>query len=186
MKRAFISAAALCVLALGMASTASARSTYTTTCPAYSPLVAYVVIPVTGDPVTDANGNVWATATYTRTLMVFRVTKTTYCATWRDSGTFVTTGSTSPGGTGELAAGVVGKLTRSATTNTFTATWQPSAPTSGTVPPQSGPFDWTSLYFSNVQGLSLNWYSNLYTTAANGSWGSRSGYPSYCDIVGGF
>ena len=184
MKRALISAAALCVLALGMVSTASGRATLTTTCPAYSQLVANVTIPVTGDPVTDANGNVWAIANYTRTLMVYRVTATTYCATWRDTGTFTTIGSQSPGGTGYVGPGIVGKLTRTGTTNTFTGTWQPTVATSGLLPPQAGPFDWTSLYFTDVQGLAMNWYTSLYTTPLNGSWGSRTGYPSYCDIVG--
>ena len=186
MKRALTLAAALCVLALGAVSTASAVTTYTTSCPAYSQLVVSVSYLVTGDPVTDADGNVWATADYTRTLQVFRVpwAKNTYCATWRDSGTFVTVDAQSPGGTGTVAAGIVGRLTRTAVTTNFTASFQPHAATSGAVGPFAAPFDWTSLYFSNVQGLGLVWYSNLYTTALNGSWGSRTGFPSYCDITG--
>lgn len=185
MKRALTLAAALCVLALGAVSTASAVTTYTTSCPAYSPLVASVSYVVTGDPVTGIDGNIWATADYTRTLQVYRVlgAKNTFCATWRDSGTFVTVAGESPGGTGTVAAGITGTLTRTAVTTNFTATWQPHAPTSGALGVFSGPFDWTSLYFSNVQGLSLVWYSNLYLTPANGAWGSRTGYPSYCDIT---
>jgi hypothetical protein len=182
MKRAFTLAAALCVLALGAVSSASALGTYTTSCPAYSQLVGSGSYVVTGDPVTDANGNVWATANYTRTLQVYRVpgTRNTYCATWRDSGTFVTVEGQSPGGTGTVAAGIAGRLTRTAVTTNFTATFVPGAPTSGVF---AGPFDWTSLFFSNVQGFGLVWYSNLYTTLTNGSWGSRTGFPSYCDIV---
>jgi hypothetical protein len=185
MKRAFTLAAALCVLALGAVSTASARGTYTTSCPAYSQLVVNVTYLVTGDPVTDANGNVWATANYTRTLQVYRVpsAKNTYCATWRDSGTFVTVAGQSPGGTGTVNDEIVGTLTRTAVTTNFTATFQPHAATSGPVGPFAAPFDWTSLYFSNVQGFGLVWYSNLYMTPLNGAWGSRTGYPSYCDIV---
>jgi hypothetical protein len=182
MKRAFTLAAALCVLALGAVSSASARGTYTTSCPAYSQLVVNVTYVVTGDPVTGVDpNNVWATADYTRTLQVYRVAKNTYCATWRDSGTFVTVAGQSPGGTGTVDDWIVGKLTRTAVTTNFTATWQPGAATSG--PLGAGPSDWTSLYFGNVQGLGLVWYSNLYTTLANGAWGSRTGYPSYCDIV---
>jgi hypothetical protein len=155
--------------------------TYTTSCPAGSQLVASATFVVTGDPVTGANGNVWAIATYTRTMQVFfKATTNTYCASWRDSGTFVTVAGKSPSGRGTLAAGITGRLTRTAVTTNFTATWQPGAPASGTF---AGPFDWTSLYFSNVQGLDLVWYSNLHTTPANGSWGSRTGFPSYCDIV---
>ena len=56
------------------------------------------------DPVTGVDpANVWATADYTRTLQVYRVAKNTYCATWRDSGTFVTVAGQSPGGTGTVA-----------------------------------------------------------------------------------
>jgi hypothetical protein len=183
MKRAFILAATLCVLALGAVSTASARGMYTTTCPAYSQLVASVTYLVTGDPVTGADGNVWATADYTRMLQVYRVSKNTYCATWRDSGTFVTVAGPSPAGTGTVDAGIIGKLTRTAVTTNFNATWQPKASTSGTLGTLAAPADATSLYFSNVQGLDLVWYSNLYLTPANGAWGSRTGFPSYCDIV---
>ena len=180
MKRVLTLAAALCVLAFGAAFPGTAQA-ITTTCPAYSQVVANVTYSVAGDPVTDAAGNVWATANYTRTLMVVRVTRTTYCATWRDTGTFTTVDAASPGGSGHVAAGITGRLTRSATTNTFTATWQPNAPTSG--PLGIGPSDWTSLYFESPPEYGLNWYTNLYTTAANGSWGSRTGYPSYCDIT---
>ena len=104
MKRVLTTAAALCVLALGATSTASARATYTTSCPAYSQQVANVTYTVVGEPVTGKNGNVWASATYTRTLLVFRVSKNSYCANWRDTGTFTTVEGTSPGGTGTVGA----------------------------------------------------------------------------------
>src|SRR5437868_15518089 len=111
MKRAFTLAAALCVLALGTVSTASAKATYSTTCPAYSQLVASTTYVVTGDPVTGADpSNVWATADYTRTLQIYKVAtgKNTCCAVWRDSGTFTTDGGTSPAGTGCVDAGITG------------------------------------------------------------------------------
>jgi hypothetical protein len=166
-------------------STASAQATYTTSCPAYSQLVASVSYLVTGEQVTGVDGNVWATASYTRMLQVYRVpgAKNTYCATWRDSGTFVTVAGESPGGTGTMEAGIAGSLTRTAVTTNFTASFQPRAATSGALGSFTAPFDWTSLYFGNVQGFGLVWYSNLYTTPANGAWGSRTGYPSYCDIT---
>jgi len=106
----------------------------------------------------------------------------TFCATWRDSGTFTTTGGTSPGGTGTVDAGVTGNLTRTRV-ETFTANWQPRAATSGSIGAQDGPFDLLSLYFTNVSGVTVGWYADLYTTAANGAWGSRTGFPSYCDIL---
>lgn len=183
MKRALTLAAALCVLALGAVSPASARAAYSTTCPTGSQLVAYTTYLVTGEPVTGADpSNVWATADYTRTLQIYRVAKNSFCALWRDSGTFTTTGGTSPGGTGTVAAGITGKLTRSRV-ETFTATWQPSVPTSGSLGLFPGGVDVLSLYFTGVSGITVTWYADLYTTPANGSWGSRSGFPSYCDIV---
>jgi hypothetical protein len=182
MKRAFTLAAALCVLALGTVSTASAKATYSTTCPAYSQLVASTTYLVTGDPVTGADpSNVWATADYTRTLQIYKVpaTKNTYCALWRDLGTFTTTGGTSPAGSHTVEAGITGKLTRSRV-EMFTGTWRP--PT-GPIGPFDGPVDVLTLYFTDVSGVTVTWYADVYITPLNGSWGSRSGFPSYCDIV---
>jgi hypothetical protein len=182
MKRVLTIAAALCVLALGVTSTGSA---YTTSCPAYSQQIVSVTYDVTGESVTGVNGNVWASAGYTRTLQIYRVSKNSYCATWRDSGTFLTIAGPSPGGTpyGWVDDGVAGTLTRTAVTTNFTAKWQPSVATSGSLGTYAAPVDWTSFYFNNVRGLDLVWFANLYGTPANGSWGSRTGFPSYCDIL---
>jgi hypothetical protein len=187
MKRAFILAAALCVLALGAVSPASAQGMYTTSCPAGSQLVAFVNYSVTGESITGRDGTTWATANYTRTLLVFRVGtgngKTTYCANWRDTGAFTTVGSTSPGGSGSVAAGITGTFSRTGVTTTFSAKWRPAAPTSGSLGVFASPVDWTSFYFDDVSGLDLVWYVSLFQTPANGAWGSRTGFPSYCDIT---
>jgi hypothetical protein len=185
MKRVITLAAALCALAAGAASTASAQATITTTCPSGSTQVASVTYAQAGDPVYGAAGNVWAIATYTRTMLVFRIPRAsnTYCATWRDTGTFVTVAGKSPGGTGYVPAGIAGTLTRTAVTSNFTATYRPAAATSGSAGTHVGPFDWTSLYFTNVEGLDRVWYADLYTAGAAGSWGSRTGYASYCDVT---
>ena len=183
MKRVITLAAALCVLALGAATTASATVAYSTTCPAGSQLISYASYAVTGEPVTGADpNNVWATANYTRTFQIYRVTKNTYCAVWRDSGTFVTVGSTSPGGTGRVDAGIVGTLTRSHV-EIFQGTWQPQVGTSGFLGTFPAPVDTLTLYFTNVSGVTVTWYADIYVAPGSGSWGSRSGYPSYCDIV---
>lgn len=183
MKRALLAAAAFCVLALGVVSPASARGLISTTCPAGSQLIAYGSTVVAGDPVTGADAsNVWATANYTRTFQLYRLGAHSFCATWRDSGTFTTVGGTSPAGTGTVAPGVTGTLTRTRV-ETFTATWQPTVPTSGSIGLQFGPFDLLSLYFTSVSGVSVTWYTELYVTPASGAWGSRTGYPSYCDIL---
>jgi hypothetical protein len=154
---------------------ASASALISTSCPAGSQLIAYGSTFVTGDPVTGADpSNIWATADYTRTFQLYRVYGHTFCAVWRDSGTFTTVGSTSPGGTGTVAAGVTGNLTRTRV-ETFSATFQPhSLPTSG---------DILSAYFIGVSDVNVTWYVDLYTTSANGAWGSRTGFPSYCDIT---
>lgn len=183
MKRVITLAAALCVLALGAATTGSATVAYSTTCPAGSQLIAYTSFAVTGEPVTGADpNNVWAVANYTRTLQVYRVTKSTYCTVWRDTGTFTTVGGTSPGGTGTVVAGITGTLTRSRV-QTFTGTWQPRVGTSGFLGTFPAPVDTLSLYFTNVSGVTVTWYADIYVASGIGSWGSRSGYPSYCDIV---
>src|SRR3982751_6465774 len=137
MKRAlWIAAAALCALALGAASTASAKGlvTISTTCPSGSQLIASGSAIVAGDSVTGADpSNGWATANYTRTFQLYRVSGHTFCATWRDSGSFTTTGGTSPAGTGTVAAGVTGNLTRTRV-ETFDGTFQPHGlPTSGDI-----------------------------------------------------
>lgn len=186
MRRALgLAAVALSALALGTVAVApvSARGLITTTCPAGSQLVAYGSAVVTGDDVTGADpSNVWATATYTRTFQIYHVSGRTFCSSWRDSGTFTTVGGTSPAGTGTVAAGVTGNLTRTRV-QTFTGTWQPHAPTSGSLGVRPAPFDLLSLYFTDVSGITVTWYSDLYMTPANGSWGSRTGFPSYCDIT---
>ncbi len=183
MKRVITLAATLCVLALGAATTASATAAYSTTCPTGSQLIAYGSHAVIGEPVTGADQTTtWAIANYTRTFQIYRVTNSTYCAVWRDSGTFTTVGSTSPGGTGTVAAGIVGNLTRSRV-EVFTGTWQPHVGTSGFLGTFAAPIDTLALYFTNVSGVTVTWYADIYTTPASGSWGSRSGFPSYCDIV---
>jgi hypothetical protein len=156
---------------------------YTTSCPAGSQLVASVTYSVAGESIKGRDGNVWAIANYNRTLLVFRVGKNSYCANWRDTGTFTTIAGESPGGSGSVGAGITGTFSRTGVTTTFSARWQPNAPTSGSLGALASPVDWTSFYFSDVSGLDLVWYANVFQTPGNGSWGSRTGFPSYCDIT---
>jgi hypothetical protein len=177
MKRAFgFAAVALCALALGAASTASASGLISTSCPAGSQPVASGSVLVTGDPVTGADpSNVWATADYTRAFQLYHVNGHDFCVTWRDTGTFTTVGGTSPAGRGSVAAGVTGYLNRTRV-ETFSGTWQPHGATNGSD-------DLLSAYFDGVSDVNVTWYADLYLTPANGNWGSRTGFPSYCDIV---
>jgi hypothetical protein len=183
MKRALTITAALFLVALGTTSSASARGMITTGCPWSATLIAGVSYGVTGEPVQGASGNVWATADYTRTVAIYRVGKGSYCAARRDTGSFTTLAGASPGGRGTVAAGISGRLTRTAVTTTFTATWQPSKPTSGYLGSYPAPADWTSFYFGDVQGLDLVWWANAYLTSTNGCWANLTGYPSIGDIL---
>jgi hypothetical protein len=176
MKRALgLAAVAFCALALGTVAVAPASATIATTCPAGSQLIASGSTVALGDPATGADpSNVWATANYTRTFQIYRVQGHTFCAVWRDSGTFTTVGGTSPGGTGTVAAGVTGNLTRTRV-ETFSGVFQPNGvPVGGDV---------LDAYFNWVSDVNVTWYVDLYTTSANGAWGSRTGFPSYCDIT---
>jgi hypothetical protein len=187
MRRVLATVAALGAVALALTTSAYARSTTTvvTSCPSTAVVIANVTYPVAGDPVTGRYGNVWATASYTRTLVIYRVSRTTYCALWRDSGTFVTVAADpSPGGTGSVGPGIVGTATRTAVTTNFTATWQPAGATSGSIAAQSVSSNWLSLYFTNVQGYGTVWNYGMYSTPANGCWGTRTGYPSIGDVTG--
>ena len=185
--RVLTSAAAVAVVALTLASPSFARASIVTGCPSTATVIATGTYVVAGDPVTGRYGNVWATASYTRTLVIYRVSANTYCALWRDSGTFTTVpADPSPGGTGSVGAGITGTATRTAVTTNFTATWQPSVPTSGSLGVHDPSFDWLSQYFGNVQGYGLAWSYGMYSSASHGCWGTRIDYPSIGDITGGF
>jgi hypothetical protein len=186
MKRALSITAAFLLVALATTSSASARTTITTGCPWNAPLIASGSYGVTDEPVQGIKENVWATANYTRTIAVYRVSTSSYCVAWRDTGSFTTVAGPSPGGSGTVAAGISGPLTRTGVTTNFTATWQPNVPTSGYLGSYPAPVDWTSFYFGNVQGLDLVWWTNSYRTSANGCWANRTGYPSIGDILSSY
>jgi hypothetical protein len=182
MKRALTITAALCLVVLGITSSASARAMITTSCPWNAPLIASGTYGVTGEPVQGTKGNVWAVANYTRQIAVYRVSTSSYCVTWRDTGTFTTLEGSSPGGGGTVAAGISGPLTRTAVTTNFTATWQPTVLTSGSLGTFPAPLDWTSFYFGGIQQPDLVWWTGSFQTSANGCWAYRTGYPSIGDI----
>jgi hypothetical protein len=187
MKLVTTMAAAISLLALSTTSSAVAgTTTIITGCPAYAPLIAGVTFNVTGEQVTGSRGNVWATADYRRLLGIYRVGRNSYCATWRDTGTFTTVEGPAPGSWGWLDGGIPGTLVRTAVTTNFTATWNPKKPTSGYIGTYEAPVDWTSFYFDGVQGLDLVWWSNLYQTLTNGCWANRTGYPSIGNIASSY
>jgi hypothetical protein len=179
MKRVLTIAAILGLAALASGSSALARSS-ASVCPS-AQLAAYVTYAVDGDPITGASGTaVWAKSSYTRTLLIYRYDTTTFCAIWRDSGSFTTVAGPSPGGTGLVAAGISGRMTRSSVSTVFHAHWRGTTPTRGTL---AGQADWLSLYFdSGVQGLDLAYEAGLFQSPY-GCFSYRSGGLSTGDIV---
>ena len=111
--------------------------------------------------------NTWANDVYQRTISVVRVAPNTYCAATRYVGTFSSTAGISPSGLGVVGDGDTGQLYGGQRTTVFTATWQPIAPTYGTTWPVA---DWTSLYFTNLQGYDLRWWTFSYYGGTHGNW----------------
>jgi hypothetical protein len=181
MKRVLTTAAAISLLALA-ATSSGVAATITTSCPSTASLIAAISFTVSDEPVAGRYGNIWATADYTRTVAVYRVTKGSFCAAWRDTGMFTTLDGMSPGGGGTVAAGISGPFVRSGVTTVFSGTWDPNGPTSGFIGGLASGGDWTTLYFDSVSGLGAVWWAGIYQTAANGCWANRTGYPSLGDI----
>src|SRR4051794_26732945 len=110
MKRVLTLAAILGLAALAPISSASAANPG---CPSSSVMVAAPSYTVQNGLVEGVLGNVWATDTYTRTVAVYRVNPTTYCAIMRDVGTYTTIAGPSPAGTGFVAGGLRGRVSGS-------------------------------------------------------------------------
>jgi hypothetical protein len=176
MKRVLCGAAILGLAALATTSGAFARSA-AVTCPATATMIAGVTYTVASDTAQPGvQGNTWAKDTYTRTVLVYRVSASTYCAVLRDSGTFTSLGGPSPGGGGYLAPGITGRMTGSVVTNTFSGTWHPVR-TSGSLGVFPGPIEWEDYFFSSTEGLCYAWWSWTY-----GGWQTRSDAPSVGDL----
>lgn len=124
--------------------------------------------------------NVWASDSYRRVISIIRVAPGTFCAATNESGSFSAYTGLSPDLTGVVLSGTSGSIGGGMRTNVFTATWSPQVATSGTIPATQ---DWLSLFFTNVQGYGVNWWSYGYYTSAHGTWANRADY-SYGDITG--
>jgi hypothetical protein len=142
------------------------------------------VIYVSQDGVTEPDvgltGNTWAGDSYQRIITVVRVWGNTYCAATRYVGSFSSMAGVSPSGLAFVGDGDTGSFYGGYRTTLFTAKWRPSAPTSGTIGPV---VDWVPLYFSDVQGYDLAWWTFSYYTTDHGYWANKADY-SYGDIVG--
>ena len=164
MKRVLVLCGVL--VALAALSPARARAALPTTCTGTQ--VAYVSMTVPNEQVTGADGHVWATASYTRQVIIRRYNAFTFCAMTQDSGTFTTIAGVSPGGTGIVSDGITGPLSRSTRTDWFTARWAPSVATSGSIGVVDASTPWTSLFFSGTVSFSLTWEARIYQTSGHG------------------
>jgi hypothetical protein len=183
MKRVLTTAAILGLAALASASGALARTT-ASTCPS-GPLAAYVTYGVGSDPITGNGGTVWANGTYTRTLLIYRYSATKFCTLWRDSGSFTTVDGPSPGGTGLVAAGIKGAMTRNSVSTVFEAQWKGTAQTSGSLGAYPEQIDWLSLYFDFADDASkpgVAYAAGLFQSPL-GCWSYKSGPLSAGDVV---
>jgi hypothetical protein len=184
MYRVLAGAAAIGLAALGLTSTALAGATVSSTCPSATVLIAAPTYTTTGEALVGSRGNVWAYATYTRQLQIYRVTTKadTYCATMRDTGTFTTVPGPSPGGKGTVIAGITGTLGRVLTTSSFSGRWRPEEPLTGPVGAYPPDVDWTDWYFDDVSGFGMPYWSLSARSPANGCWSSRTDNPNLGDI----
>jgi hypothetical protein len=171
------------VLAAGVLAPAEARAD---SGPCTGTRVALVTLKVTNEPLVGLAGNVWATASYTKTIVIYRGSSPgSFCASTSDFGYFTTIAGTSPGGTGTISGGLTGVISRSTRTGWFTGNWSPSVPTSGFVGSFAGPLDWTTLFFSDTSTIELTWSASIFQVAAHGCFVFRLDLGGYFyDITG--
>jgi hypothetical protein len=176
MRKTLVTLAAAAGVALGVASPASAVIDQKAYCPYGTLVVSYAAQNIVGDDAPGQAASLWALASYQRTISVVRVAPywNRFCAATREVGTFSTLAGTSPGGIGFVPAGITGNVYGGLRTNTFTARFSPQVPTSGSIGTFYGPANWLSLYFTDIQGLDLTWWTWTYYTAANGAFRTQA------------
>jgi hypothetical protein len=151
--------------------------------------VAYVTQDVVDQGDVGLGGNTWATDSYQRIISIVRITPNTYCGATRVTGSFSTLAGPSPGLTGKVNEGDTGSVYGGERTTVFTARWAPRVPTSGSIGTVycdeygcPAAIDWASLYFRNVIGYSLAWWTFSYYGGSHGNWLNRADMSSG-DIV---
>ncbi len=158
-------------------------------------LVINVTQKVANDVDSGVAGNYWASDNAIRHIQVVQTGSDTFCATVSYQGDFTTFSGPSPQNTGDVGTGVVGTFQGGYIMSSFTGTLNPTPNyrTKGNI----GTFnyncdvngncsayvDWTTLYFSNTSGASLDWWGWTYHAGNNGSWVNSSGGNSG-DITG--
>ena len=130
----------------------------------------------------------WAIDSLNRHLQIFDVGGGSFCAVVNDTGSFVTTGPSSPGFGVPLSAGIKGVINGGYVTTDFTGTFDPSVGGYGTHG-NLGSFDATLAhpsflsYFSSPGIWGQPSWGWTYHTAQNGDWVNAS-TGSFGDIAG--
>lgn len=166
--------------------------------------VAYVTQDVVNQGDVGLAGNTWATDSYQRIISITRVGTNSYCAATRVTGKFsiiaslsfsstasLGIDSLSPAATGAVSSGVTGSVYGGERTTVFTAKWRPTVPTSGSIgtvycDPAFGcqcAIDWPSLFFRDIVGYDLAWWTFSYYGGTHGNWLNQADR-TQGDIVG--
>ena len=118
-------------------------------------------------PDSGLGGNNWANDTIYRQLQIWKVAGG-YCASVSDQGSFVTANGASPAGSGQISAGITGKMKGGYTTTLLTGTLDPSKATRGDLGSYTADTR-PSFRDYGLGGDLANW-GWTYQTQNNGSW----------------
>jgi hypothetical protein len=140
--------------------------------------VAYVTQNVVNQADVGLAWNTWAADSYQRIISITRVGANAYCAATRVTGTFSTSFGLSPAATGTVSSGDAGSVYGGERTTVFIAKWRPTVPTSGSIgtvycDPTFGcpsEIDWSSLFFRDMVGYDLAWWTFSYYGGTHGNW----------------
>jgi hypothetical protein len=136
---------------------------------------------VVNDIDSGKTGNFWAFDSYHRSIMVWKLGTTNYCAIVRYEGTFTTIAGASPGGSGTVGDGLKGHFEggyRMDFNGTLIA--HPTVKAHGSIGTTNyrcdktgncpGSVYWVTLFFTNVTGDDFDWWGWIYRAGRNGTW----------------
>lgn len=144
-------------------------------------LVVNVVQHVVNNADSGVGGNTWALDNFQRQIQVWQTSDTTFCATLKYQGSFVTFAGHSPGNGSEIAAGITGtfeggyiaqitgklKSVPGASTRGNIGTVDYACDASGNCP---GASFWAELYFESAFTFDQPWWGWIYHAGADGTW----------------
>ena len=150
--------------------------------PSAGKLVLNVVFQVANDA-DSGFGGYWALDSYNKTVKVYQVGETAFCAIVKYQGSFVTSAGTSPSGVGTVGAGVKGTM-EGGYQGVITGTLNPAPALDmhgnigtydyacSTADPDStcNYFSWISAYFNPGASFTYDWWGWIYHGGNNGTW----------------